>query len=111
MAVSIENEEDVHLPSITVRNLPEDLHRRIRLYAAEHGLSAEAAVRRLLDEATRPAGRLGDVIVAYARARAVDFPETPRDRSPAILPDLCSQPRGSEVPLAQQERRQGRGAQ
>jgi antitoxin FitA len=48
------------MPSMTVRNLPEDLHRRIRLYAAEHGLSAEAAVRRLLDEATRPAQRLGD---------------------------------------------------
>ncbi|MEY3235121.1 MAG: hypothetical protein RL230_2392 [Pseudomonadota bacterium] len=70
------------MPSMTVRNLPDDLHRRIRLYAAEHGLSAEAAVRRLLDEATRPAERLGDVVVAYARARAVDFPETPRDRTP-----------------------------
>jgi plasmid stability protein len=66
---------------MTVRNLPEDLHRRIRLYAAQHGLSAEAAVRRLLDEATRPAERLGDVVTAYARARAVDFPDTPRDRT------------------------------
>jgi chromosome partitioning protein len=48
------------MPSMTVRNLPEDLHRRIRLYAAEHGLSAEAAVRRLMDEATR------DLVVAAA---------------------------------------------
>jgi antitoxin FitA len=73
---------------MTVRNLPEDLHRRIRLYAAEHGLSAEAAVRRLLDEATRPAQRLGDVVAAYARARAVDFPETPRDRTPVSPADF-----------------------
>ena len=68
------------IPTIKVRNLPEDVHRRIRLYAAEHGLSAEAAVRRLLDEATRPPERLGDVEVAFARSRQADFPETPRDR-------------------------------
>jgi plasmid stability protein len=76
------------MPSMTVRNLPEDLHRRIRLYAAEHGLSAEAAVRRLLDEATRPAERLGDIVAAYARARAADFPDTPRDRTPVSPADF-----------------------
>ena len=76
------------MPSMTVRNLPEDLHRRIRLYAAEHGLSAEAAVRRLLDEATRPAERLGDVVAAYARGRAADFPEIPRDRMPVSPADF-----------------------
>jgi len=54
------------MPTMTVRNLPEDVHRRIRLYAAENGLSAEAAARRLLDEATRPAERLGDVVTAFA---------------------------------------------
>jgi plasmid stability protein len=73
---------------MTVRNLPEELHRRIRIYAAEHGLSAEAAVRRLLDEATRPAERLGDIVAAYARARAVDFPETLRDRTPVSPADF-----------------------
>ena len=76
------------MPSMTVRNLPEDLHRRIRQYAAEHGLSAEAAVRRLLDEATRPAERLGDIVAAYARTRAADFPDTPRDRTPVSPADF-----------------------
>jgi plasmid stability protein len=76
------------MPSMTVRNLSEDLHRRIRLYAAEHGLSAEAAVRRLLDEATRPAERLGDIVAAYACARAADFPDTPRDRAPVLPADF-----------------------
>ena len=69
------------MPTMTVRNLPEEVHRRIRLYAAEHGLSAEAAVRRLLDEATRPSKRLGDVVVAFARSGRADFPESPRDRN------------------------------
>ena len=67
------------MPTMTVRNLPEDVHRRIRLYAAEHGLSAEAAARRLLDEATRPTERLGDVVTAFARARHADFPDVPRN--------------------------------
>lgn len=70
------------MPTMTVRNLPEDVHRRIRLYAAEHGLSAEAAARRLLDEATRPTERLGDVVAAFARARHADFPDVPRNPAP-----------------------------
>jgi len=53
------------MPSMTVRNLSEDLHRRIR-----------------------PAERLGDIVAAYARARAVDFPEPPRDRTPVSPADF-----------------------
>ena len=76
------------MPSMTVRNLPEEVHRRIRLYAGEHGLSVEAAARCLLDEATRPPQRLGDVVTAFARSRAADFPEVPRDRSPVEPADF-----------------------
>ena len=78
------------MPTMTVRNLPEDVHRRIRLYAAEHGLSAEAAARRLLDEATRPTERLGDVVTAFARARMPISPMcrvTARRSSPPISRD------------------------
>lgn len=70
------------MPIMTVRNLPSDVHRRIKLYAAERGISAEAAARQILDEATRPAIRLGDVVTAHARERQADFPATPRDPSP-----------------------------
>lgn len=70
------------MPSMTLRNLPEDVHRRIRVYAAEHGLSTEAAVRKLLDEATQPAERLGDIVTAFARELSADFPDLPRDRTP-----------------------------
>lgn len=70
------------MPTMTVRNLPDDVHRRVRLYAAQHGISAEAAARKILDEATRPTDQLGDLVVAYARARKADFPDTPRDRTP-----------------------------
>jgi len=76
------------MATMTVRNLPDDVHRRIRLYAAEHGLSAEAAARQLLDKATRPAERLGDVVTAFARARAVDFPDTLRNQTPVEPADF-----------------------
>lgn len=76
------------MPTMTVRNLPSDVHRRIKLYAAHHGISAEAAARKILDEATRPADRLGDAVAAYARARRADFPDTPRDRTPVEPADF-----------------------
>ena len=76
------------MPTMTVRNLPSDVHRRVKLYAAHRGISAEAAARTILDEATRPADRLGDVVAAYARARRADFPDTPRDRTPIEPADL-----------------------
>jgi len=43
---------------LTVRNLPEEVHRALRLRAAQHGRSTEAEVRALLEEAVKPAGRL-----------------------------------------------------
>jgi plasmid stability protein len=70
------------MATMTVRNLPDDVHRRVRLYAAERGFSVEEAARRILDEATRPAEQLGDVVTAFARACSADFPDTQRDRTP-----------------------------
>jgi plasmid stability protein len=76
------------MPTMIIRNLPDEVHRRIRLYAAEHGLSVEAAVRRLLDEATRPPERLGDVVTAFARTRGANFPEVPRDSAPIAAAEV-----------------------
>ena len=43
---------------LTVRNLPEEVHRALRLRAARHERSTEAEVRAILEEAVRPQGRL-----------------------------------------------------
>jgi plasmid stability protein len=43
---------------LTVRNLPDEVHRALRLRAARHGRSTEAEVRALLEEAVKPQGRL-----------------------------------------------------
>ena len=43
---------------LTVRNLPEEVHRALRLRAARHERSTEAEVRAILEDAVRPQGRL-----------------------------------------------------
>ena len=43
---------------LTVRNLPDEVHRALRVRAAEHGRSTEAEVRTILEEAVRPQARL-----------------------------------------------------
>ncbi len=46
------------MSSLTVRNLPEETHRALRVRAARHGRSTEAEVRVILEETVRPAKRL-----------------------------------------------------
>jgi plasmid stability protein len=46
------------MPVVTVRNLPEETHRALRMRAAEHGRSTEAEIREILEEAVRPKTRL-----------------------------------------------------
>ncbi|OZI74536.1 FitA-like ribbon-helix-helix domain-containing protein [Bordetella genomosp. 12] len=57
------------MASITVRNIPEEVHRAIRVRAAMHGHSTEAEVRRILEQAARPEGRikLGSMLASIAR--------------------------------------------
>lgn len=46
------------MSNLTVRNLPEETHRALRVRAAQHGRSTEAEVRAILEETVRPSGRL-----------------------------------------------------
>lgn len=57
------------MPSITVRNIPDEVHRAIRVRAATHGHSTEAEVRSILEQAARPEGRvkLGSLLASIAR--------------------------------------------
>jgi antitoxin FitA len=53
---------------LTVRNLPEETHRALRVRAAHHNRSTEAEVRAILEEAVRPAERvlIGSELAAFA---------------------------------------------
>ncbi|RQS33863.1 Arc family DNA-binding protein [Burkholderia sp. Bp8992] len=72
------------MPVITVRNLPDEVHRALRIRAAQHGRSTEAEVRDILEQAVRPGGRprLGTLLAEIGReAGGIDF-EVQRDKSP-----------------------------
>jgi plasmid stability protein len=54
---------------LTVRNVPEEVHRALRVRAARHGQSMEAEVRDILQSAVRPEGRvrLGSLLADIGR--------------------------------------------
>jgi len=54
---------------LTVRNLPDDVHRALRVRAAQHGRSTEAEVREILALAVKPESRIlmGDALAALGR--------------------------------------------
>lgn len=75
---------------LTVRNLPQEIHRALRTRAANHGHSMEAEVREILESAVSPAGRikLGSLLVDIGRqAKLTDQEfsvfEQARDKAPA----------------------------
>jgi len=77
------------MAAITVRKLSEETHRALKARAARHGRSAEAEVRSILEEATRPVDdvRLGSLLAGIGRsAGGVELPE--RDQEPYQGPDL-----------------------
>jgi antitoxin FitA len=57
------------MASITIRNVPDDVHRALRVRAAQHGRSAEAEIREILEQAVKPPKRvrLGDALAALGR--------------------------------------------
>ena len=75
---------------LTVRNLPDDVHRALRVRAAQHGRSTEAEVREILANAVKPETRvrLGDALAALGRKIGLtneDFKafDGVRDKTPA----------------------------
>ncbi len=78
------------MPSITVRNVPDEVHRALRSLAAQHGRSAEAEIRDILANAVKPKGRrqLGSLLAEIGhRAKLSDedlaIIEQVRDKAPA----------------------------
>ena len=75
---------------LTVRNVPDDVHRALRLRAAQHGRSTESEVREILAKAVKPEQRvrLGDALAALGREVGLtdeDFAvlDQVRDKTPA----------------------------
>lgn len=48
--------------AVTIRNLPQELHRALKVHAAQHNRSAEAEMRAILEAAVRPGGGCGSAL-------------------------------------------------
>lgn len=80
---------------LTVRNVPDKVHRALRVRAARHGHSMEAEVREILESAVSPEGRvkLGSLLADMGRrARLTDEEfavfEQVRSKAPARPPSF-----------------------
>ena len=72
------------MAALTVRNLPEETRRALKVRAARNGRSTEAEVRDILEQAVRPPERLkiGSELAAFGRRfGGVDI-EASRDPGP-----------------------------
>ncbi|MDP2369520.1 FitA-like ribbon-helix-helix domain-containing protein [Rhodoferax sp.] len=79
------------MASITVRNLPDETHRALRMRAALAGRSTEAEVRAILESAARPEGRvkLGSLLAEIGQQAGGFNLEIERDKTPAPLRPLA----------------------
>ena len=82
--------EVIAVAMLTVRNLPDEVHRALRVRAAQHGHSMEAEVRSILESAISPEGRvkLGSLLAdigSEARLSDAEFAvfEQVRDKAAA----------------------------
>ena len=79
---------------LTVRNVPDEVHRALRVRAALRGRSTEAEVRAILEETVLPEGRvaLGSLLTGVGRRAGLTEEESTgfaqRDTAPARPVDL-----------------------
>jgi len=73
------------MSSITIRNLPEETHRALRVRAALAGRSTEAEVRAILESIARPESRikLGSLLAEIGQQAGEGDLEIERDKSSA----------------------------
>jgi plasmid stability protein len=75
---------------VTVRNLPPETHRALRVRAARHGRSTEAEIREILEKAVRPSKRvkIGSELAAFGQRLEgldLDIARDPTPTEPAVF--------------------------
>ena len=71
--------------AVTIRNIPGEVHRALRVRAAQHGHSTEAEIRIILEAAVKDEGRvkLGSLLAEIGRECGGAELAIERDRTPA----------------------------
>ena len=72
------------MPAVTVRNLPEEVHRALKVRAARNARSTEAEIRHILQESVSPKPRLkiGSELAAFGKRYGGIELNYKRDRRP-----------------------------
>jgi plasmid stability protein len=72
------------MAAVTVRNLPEEVHRALKVRAAQNGRSTEAEIRKILEESVSPKPKLkiGSELAAFGRRYGGIELNLKRDRRP-----------------------------
>ena len=80
----MQTDKDEIMAAITVRNLPDEVHRALRVRAAQNGRSTEAEIREILKEAVKPKDRLkvGSALAAFGDKYQLDL-EIVREQEPS----------------------------
>jgi antitoxin FitA len=70
--------------AVTIRNIPVETHRALRIRAAQHGRSTEAEIRLILEAAVKPEGRikLGSLLSQIGREVGGAELDIERDATP-----------------------------
>lgn len=78
------------MAAVTIRNLPDEVHRALKVRAAQHNRSAEAEMRAILEAAVRPEERqrLGTALLEIGKKYGItnadiEAIEEVRDKRPA----------------------------
>jgi len=78
------------MAAVTVRNLPDKVHRALKVRAAQNGRSTEAEIRRILEDTVSPntATGLGSQLAAFGRRFGGIELNYKRDQRPAEPADF-----------------------
>ncbi len=72
-----DNAYNVGMATLNIRNLPEEVHRELRLRAARHNRSMEAEARAILGEACRPQASTEEALRKVRAWRNGEFGRSP----------------------------------
>ena len=67
------------MPSLSVRKIDDELYERLRIRAAQHGVSMEEEVRQILRRTIAAPERLGDLALEYFGPNGVELELPPRE--------------------------------
>ena len=70
------------MSAVTIRNLTDELHRALKLRAAQHGRSTEAEIRQILADAVQPKVLIGSALAEIGRGLGGVELDIQRDKNP-----------------------------